>query len=347
MVAGEQGTQSECYDVNGLSSRCEPRSQSFSFGLIPEVNSTCGSPPTEFCSRQYNIFLGTVTSTCSDVCDASSSVNSHPPLSMTDFLLNAESWWQSENSLDTQDIVVIDLALQTLVQVEVIRFSFVSFMPKSFYILKSDDFGQTYSPYHYFAVSCIDTFGVEPDQMLDLANETTVLCQSIDLPPLPGAKSFFPRLGRPSANDSIPGYSSMLFDFLAATNIRVVLAEHFPLSDLAVDDFGYYYAISDLNVVGSCQCNGHASNCLKTPISLEYECDCQHNTAGLFCERCADMYQDRPWQRANGNGEIECQSKCMAYVDGVAPICPPTFDLFTTHCLHVHMNSILLMNYIK
>ncbi len=50
---------------------------------------------------------------------------------MTDFEFNEESWWQSEKSLDTQDVVVIDLALQTLVQVEVIRFSFVSFVPKS------------------------------------------------------------------------------------------------------------------------------------------------------------------------------------------------------------------------
>lgn len=299
-----------CYDTNGCSSPCEPPSQSFSFGQIPEVNSTCGSPPTGFCSRQYSIFVGTVTSDCSNVCNDSSSVNSHPPSSMTDFLLDRESWWQSKNSLDTQHVVVIDLALQTLVQIEVIRLNFVSFTPKSFFILKSDDFGETYSPYHYFSMSCIDTFGVEPDQLLDIANETTVLCQNIGLPPLPGATSFFPRLGRPSANDSVPGYSNMLFNFLTATNIRVILAEHYPLSDISVDDFGYYYAISDLNVVGSCQCNGHASKCTINSTSFEYECNCEHNTAGKFCERCTDMYQDRPWKRANGNEDIECQSEC-------------------------------------
>ncbi len=81
---------------------------------------------------------------------------------------------------------------------------------------------------------------------------------------LPGVLSFFPQLGQPPANHSIHGYSSMLFDFLTATNIRVILAEHYPFSDLAVDDFGYYCAISDFRVIGRCQCNGHASTCSRT-----------------------------------------------------------------------------------
>ena len=310
-VSGQElVSTTNCYSDSGRATRCEPPRQSFSFNRQPQANSTCGSPPMGFCSRQISIISGRVSSDCSGICDANDPSNAHPPELMTDFLLNDESWWQSENSPDPTHLVVIDLDLETLVEVSVITFVFASLKPNCFYILKSDDFGDTYAPYHYFATSCSNTYGIEPDQTLDINNETTVSCQSIALPPNPGQISFFPLLGRPSTNDSVPGYSKDLYNFITATNLRVILAEHYPITDLPVDDFGYHYAINDLNVVGSCQCNGHASSCRINFQSEMYECSCQHNTTGRFCERCADFYQDTPWRRANGIGEFECRGEC-------------------------------------
>lgn len=297
----------QCYSDSGRATRCEPPLNSFSFNRSPQTNSTCGFPPTGFCSR--SVVNGIVSSDCSEVCDGNNPLNAHPPEQMTDFLLNDQSWWQSENSPDNIHVVVIDLALETHVEISVVTFDFASLKPNSFYILRSNDFGETYFPFHYFATSCNGIYGIDPDQTLELSNETTILCQFIDLPVNPGQISFFPRLGRPSANDSVPGYSEKLYNFITATNIRVVLAQHYPIPNIASDEFGYHYGINDLNIVGSCQCYGHASVCQINFETGLYECICQHNTSGRFCESCLDFYQDVPWRRANGLGEFECRGE--------------------------------------
>lgn len=294
-----------CYNARGEPTRCEPPQQSFSFEKQPSANSTCGIPPSPFCVR--NIRFGRISSQCTGICDAQDPLNSHPPQYLTDFL-QVNTWWQSENSLDTQNAVFIDVPLGTMVEISLVTFQFQSLIPSSFQILKSTDYGQTYTDLHYFATSCSNNFGISEDQILSVDNETVILCQAISTPPLPGQISFFTVLDRPSANDSVPGFSDGLYNFMTATNIRVVLLEHYVIPNLAPDDLGYYYAIRDLNVVGSCQCHGHASECRVDFSTVgEYTCMCQHNTTGRLCERCSDFYQDVPWQRATGATVFECR----------------------------------------
>lgn len=292
-----------CYDAHGVPTRCEPPQLSFSFERQPTTNSTCGNPPTNFTFA--SVSLGQV-STRLMVCDASDVANAHPPEHMTDFL-RFNTWWQSENSLDPQNVVVIDIALKTLVEINVISFQFQSFIPGNFRILKSVDNGMSYTDFHYFATSCIREYSILSGQVLSPENETSILCQTVNSPPFPGQISFFTVLDRPSTNDSTPGLSEALFDFMTATDIRVVLVKHDVIPNLSPDNLGYYYAIRDLHVVGSCQCHGHASQCLLDSSTNTYSCVCQHNTTGDFCERCHDFYQDMPWQRATGATSFECQ----------------------------------------
>ncbi|XP_067415885.1 netrin-4 isoform X2 [Emydura macquarii macquarii] len=47
-------------------------------------------------------------------------------------------------------------------------------------------------------------------------------------------------------------------------------------------------------------------------------CMCKHNTAGLHCQHCAPLYNDQPWQAANGKigAPKECRScKCNGHAD--------------------------------
>ena len=297
---------SNCYDAQGQPTRCQPVQKSFSLENTPITNSTCGSPPGSFCIR--TVSLGQIGSDCTGVCDASDEANAHPPEHMTDFL-QLNTWWQSENSQETQNVVIVDISLLTMVEINLIVFNFQSLIPANFRILKSTDYGATYTDFHYFATSCLQQYSIPDNQILSLENETSVLCQTVNSPPLPGQISFFTVLDRPSSNDSTPGFSDALYDFMTATDIRVVLVEHYDIPNLPDDDLGFYYAIRDMTVLGSCQCHGHASECRISYETGQYACQCQHNTTGSFCERCSDFYQDVPWERATGSNTFECQRK--------------------------------------
>lgn len=303
-----QDFNGECYETvneTRIPRRCEPLRRSFSLEQRANSTSTCGTIPTPFCVR--SVISLSVESDCSgdNICDASNPDTAHPAAHLTDYPLS-RTWWQSENSMNVSTSVTINIPLLALTEITVISFDFKTIKPAAFYIEKSTDSGKTYQPYHFFAVSCEAQYGLSPDAELDVANETSALCQTISEPPDPGVISFFPAVNRPSANDSDPGYSEALYGFITATNIRVILDVHYEL-DLADADPGYYYALEDINVVGSCQCYGHASSCVGS-YSNDYECECRHNTAGRYCDRCLDFYQDIPWQRAI-SVPFECKRK--------------------------------------
>lgn len=325
----------DCYRNDMEPIRCTPKPQSFSLSQEPVVNSTCGIPPSEYCLR-HTTFLG-IESTCGLICDANDTANAHPPALMTDFLLTDQTWWQSENNIDRVRML---LSLRTMVEITVITFDFVSFKPTAFYLEKSMDFGVSFEPFHYFANSCLTTYNIDPDQSLGIDNETTVLCQEIDEAG-PGQISFLPTLGRPSANDSIPGFSEQLYVFSTATDIRVTLEGHYYLvpSLLPGNDNGdVYYAIEDFNVVGECQCYGHASSCIIDTTTDEYKCECEHNTDGTFCNRCQPFYQDIPWQRADGNGTFECAGRIEILSRSLVVFCDDT-QLFNPAACNCHNHS--------
>ncbi len=292
-----------CYDSENRPQRCEPLPATFSLNQLPIVNSTCGTPPNTFCKATYSISSASITNEeCELTCDATNPDNSHGPEKMTDFS-DGVTWWQSENGIHTPQTVSIQIDLETHVQVESILIDYKSFKPNGSYILRSEDNGNSFEPFNYFAFDCLNKYMIDPN----LQAETQTLCQEFTNP-APGQVIFVPTLNRPSGNDSAPGFSKTFYEFSTATNIRLILDGHY-MSDTLNESY-YYYAIEDLSIVGKCQCNGHANTCTKE-TNDEWICGCQHNTAGAMCETCQDLYNDLKWDVAIGTQPFECKSKSI------------------------------------
>lgn len=75
-----------------------------------------------------------------------------------------------------------------------------------------------------------------------------------------------------------------------------------------------YFALNEMKVIGTCFCHGHAQRCLPVTYNdqlpetqIHARCECQHNTVGINCERCADLYNDLPWKAAEDNMPNICQ----------------------------------------
>ena len=309
----ELGPFRECYD-GSIPTRCEPEGGPVSLGQPVTINSTCGAPPNTFCKRTNFLSLQNIQLDCTQECNASDPSLSHPPRYIVDFDRDPTGTsltsWISE-VLPTEQDVVIDIPFSDLVEIELVNIRFSSFKAESLYIERSTDFGQSYQTYHYFSMSCESTYGVTPDVIAPVSNEQQPLCSSFS-DPRPGLLSFLPTSLRPSANDSVLGVSEEVYQFLTATNIRVVLDQQYIVAGMPPDDpqfaGSYYYGISDVTVIASRQCFGHAST-LNLTLSGESVCSCQHGTAGDHCDRCMDFYQDVPWQRHRASEPFQCQSE--------------------------------------
>ena len=53
-----------------------------------------------------------------------------------------------------------------------------------------------------------------------------------------------------------------------------------------------------------CACNGHSSRC---GTSIDSVCQCVHNTEGDNCERCAPLYNDKPWRYGTTSNGFPCK----------------------------------------
>ncbi|RLW06300.1 hypothetical protein DV515_00004601 [Chloebia gouldiae] len=129
-------------------------------------------------------------------------------------------------------------------------------------------------------------------------------------------------------------YSAEAQAQLRITNLRVQLLERqgcpcLPAGPAPQPPPSLHYAIYDFIVMGSCFCNGHADHCI--PVAgfkptkaagvfhvVHGKCMCKHNTAGSHCQHCAPLYNDQPWQAADGKtgAPKECRScKCNGHAD--------------------------------
>ena len=321
LVLLEAGGQSPCYydEARTRPQRCMPSFGNAAFNKKVISNNTCGTPPSEFCVQTE---VTSPTKEC-EICDAADARYRHPAFYITDIKDDQNrTWWQSETLLNNPDKpVTITLDLGKTYDVSYIRIRFRSPRPESMAIYKrtSPDPNAPWVPYQYMSAHCKRTYKVPTQGIVTRENQQVALCtdEFSSISPLTGGNVAFTTLqGRPD-NVNFDN-SPALQEWVTASAIRIDLDRMNTFGDEVFGDRNvlrsYYFAIIDLTVGGRCKCNGHAASCdeKQQPGGLiQLRCTCEHNTAGVDCEECLPLFNDRPWARATEDAANECRSKCL------------------------------------
>ncbi|NWI54136.1 NET4 protein, partial [Calyptomena viridis] len=320
--------------VAGASSPCEkacnPRMGNLAHGRVLQTDTSCGHDAAEpFCTYTEDAQRHCKPPTCSR-CSRAHAGLSHPPAAMGDSPFRLpRTWWQAAQDAPRE---TIRLDLEATFYFTHLIMVFKSPRPAAMVLERSQDFGETWKPYKYFAANCSATFGLEDD-----VRQRGAVCTSRYSSPFPctGGEVIFRALSPPYATED--PYSTEAQAQLKITNLRVRLLERqgcpclpaSPAPRAPQPPPSLHFAIYDFIVKGSCFCNGHADHCIPVagfkPVKaagvfhvVHGKCMCKHNTAGSHCQHCAPLYNDQPWQAADGKtgAPKECQScKCNGHAD--------------------------------
>ncbi|KAF7648874.1 hypothetical protein LDENG_00150140 [Lucifuga dentata] len=198
---------------------------------------------------------------------------------------------------------------------------------------RSQDFGRTWKMLQYYASNCSATFGMEEGKAVVDQDGASCTSKYSGAYPCTRGEVIYRALPQWEFLDpfGVEGQQQ-----LRVTNIRIRLLKHQSCPCQAKDPNSTeetlptrHFSIYDLIVKGSCFCNGHAEQCVpasgyrpvrdRTSHVIHGKCVCRHNTAGAHCERCAPLYNDRPWQPADGltGAPHEYKTRVQIYCPGV------------------------------
>ena len=152
---------------------CPPESGDLAIGRGDQLvaNSTCGlNGSEEYC---IDSFPRDICRTC----DANVPNQYHPPSKMAlpySVASPNQTWWQSANA---ERVVTIELNLEARFYFTHVILTFKSRLPGAMILEKSNNFGETYQIYKYFADDCLRRFGV-PERIRSI-NLHDVLCVKV------------------------------------------------------------------------------------------------------------------------------------------------------------------------
>ncbi|XP_051920397.1 usherin isoform X1 [Hippocampus zosterae] len=109
-----------------------------------------------------------------------------------------------------------------------------------------------------------------------------------------------------------PGYNDfyntpVLQKMVRATQVRIHLGGQYHTRAAGVDQRHRHYVIKEITISGRCECHGHAEHC-DTSVS-PYRCLClpESHTEGNNCQRCASLYNDKPFRPGDQLQPMNCR----------------------------------------
>ncbi|KFV61349.1 Laminin subunit beta-3, partial [Dryobates pubescens] len=163
-------------------------------------------------------------------------------------------WWQSQNRADR---VSLQLDLEQTFQLSSILLHFRSPLPAAMLIERSTDFGRTWQVYQYLASDCATSFPHVPQGSPESWQDAR--CQVLQGHPLHGGKVTF------NIQDLAPAITSshsQTVDRLGPfTNLRINFTELPHVPRQGYHSPSTFYALTEMQVLGSCFCHGHAERC--------------------------------------------------------------------------------------
>lgn len=172
---------------------CNPRMGNLAHGRALRTQTSCGRHHAEpFCSYSEDAERRCRRPRCGR-CSGAQAGLAHPPAAMADSPFRLpRTWWQAAHDALRE---TIRLDLEAAFYFTHLIMVFKSPRPAAMVLERSQDFGETWKPYKYFAANCSATFGLEDD-----VRQRGAICTSRYSSPFPctGGEVSVPGLGRES-----------------------------------------------------------------------------------------------------------------------------------------------------
>ncbi|XP_037534990.1 laminin subunit beta-3-like [Nematolebias whitei] len=209
--------------------------------------------------------------------------------------------------------VSLQFDLNNLFQLDKLVLNFKGPRPQSLVIERSMDNSGMWEPALYLATDCQKAFPGVPTTIPLTLDQTYCHTLSHHSDLYKDERIEFSPLRQYL---SVPAPNSQKLEEKSGfMGLRVRLIELGEVPHIPGRSLSRFYALQEVRVMGSCLCHGHANRCLpekhndplSNTIQMNPQCDCKHNTAGVNCENCAELYNDLPWRPAEEGHTHTCK----------------------------------------
>ncbi|KAK6307053.1 hypothetical protein J4Q44_G00222010 [Coregonus suidteri] len=162
--------------------------------------------------------------------------------------------------------------------------------------------------WQYMARDC-SLFGLQNNGPLLRPDSVNCLQFPSDVPYSQGNITFSMLTPEPNLR---PGYNDfyntpVLQQMVQATQVRIHLSGQYHTQNTGVPQRHRYYGVNEITISGRCECHGHADQC-DTSVT-PYRCAClpESHTEGRNCQRCAPLYNDKPFRSGDQVQAYSCR----------------------------------------